>query len=177
MTTGASGLPALSVAANGTVGLLYTALENGMLVTHFLQTTNDFATTRDEVLSQFANNNPVIAADPYIGDYQDLQAVDNLFFGTFSASNNANGTLALFPQGVTFLRNFSGTPNQANFQLQNTTGINVTASIDPFFFSEAAISVAEPCSLLLVSLGALGMFGYSWPRRMAWRAQSRKRWG
>src|SRR5215467_817327 len=156
-TTVQSGLPSLSVAANGTVGLLYTTLENGMLVTHFVQTTNDFATIQDEVLSRFVSNNPVKAFDPYIGDFQDLQAIDNIFFGTFSASNNANGTLAVFPQGITFLRNFTGTPNQPNFQLTNLAGGNVSASIDPFFFSEAAIAVPEPAALLLLSFGLLAL--------------------
>jgi len=156
-TTVQSGIPALSVATNGTVGLLYTTFENGMLVTHFLQTTNDFATTQDEILSRFVSNNPVKAFDPYIGDFQDLQAIDNIFFGTFSASNNANGTLAVFPQGITFLRNFTGTPNQPNFQLTNLAGGNVSASIDPFFFSEAAIAVPEPAALLLLSFGLLAL--------------------
>src|SRR5215470_3110799 len=156
-TTVQSGIPALSVATNGTVGLLYTTFENGMLVTHFLQTTNDFATTQDEILSRFVSNNPVKAFDPYIGDFQDLQAIDNIFFGTFSASNNANGTLAVFPQGITFLRNFTGTPNQPNFQLTNLAGGNVSASIDPFFFSEAAIAVPEPAALLLLGFGLLAL--------------------
>jgi PEP-CTERM motif len=156
-TTVQSGLPSLSVAANGTVGLLYTTLENGMLVTHFVQTTNDFATIQDEVLSRFVSNNPIKAAEPYIGDFTDLEAIGNVFFGTFSASNNANGTLAVFPQGITFLRNFTGTPNQPNFQLTNLTGGNVSASIDPFFFSEAAIAVPEPAALLLLGFGLLAL--------------------
>jgi len=129
-----------------------------MLVTHFLQTSNDFVTRQDEVLSQFVNNNPPIAGNPYIGDFQDLQAVDNIFFGSFSASNNANGTLAFFPQGITLLRNFTGTPNQANFQLTNLAGGIVSASIDPFFFTEAAIfGVPEPATLILLGFGLMAL--------------------
>ena len=105
-----------------------------MLMTHLLQTTNDFGTTHDEVLAQFVNNNPPIVFNPYIGDYQDLQAVDNTFFGVFSASNAANGTLAFFPDGVAFARNFIGSPNQASFQLQDLAAGAVSFSIDPFFF-------------------------------------------
>lgn len=167
-TSVASGLPALSVSANGTVGLLYTTLENGMLVTHLLQTTDDFATTHDELLAQFINNNPAIVFNPYIGDYQDLQAIGDTFFGVFSASNAANGTLAFFPDGVAFPRSFIGSPNQASFQLENLVGGNVNFSIDPFFFSEAALSaVPEASSLTLFSMGVLGLFVYRWLRRAA----------
>jgi len=139
-----------------------------MLMTHLLQTTNDFGTTHDEVLAQFVNNNPPIVFNPYIGDYQDLQAVDNTFFGVFSASNAANGTLAFFPDGVAFARNFIGSPNQASFQLQDLAAGAVSFSIDPFFFSEAALlPVPEASSLTLFSMGVLGLFVYRWLRRAA----------
>jgi hypothetical protein len=114
------------------------------------------------------NNNPTIVFNPYIGDYQDLQTVDNTFFGAFSASNAANGTLAFFPDGVAFARNFIGSPNQASFQLQDLAAGAVSFSIDPFFFSEAALlPVPEASSLTLFSMGVLGLFVYRWLRRAA----------
>jgi hypothetical protein len=128
----------------------------------------DFATNHDEILAQFVNNNPGIVFNPYIGDYQDLQAVGNTFFGVFSASNAANGTLAFFPEGVAFPRSFIGNPNQASFQLQDLVGGTVSFSIDPFFFSEAALlAVPEASSLTLFSMGVLGLFVYRWLRRSA----------
>ena len=72
------------------------------------------------------------AFDPYIGDYADLQAVGEAFYGIFSAHNVPD--LANFPHGVHYQR-------KADFgthQLLAVNGITPVAnSIDPFFFHVA----------------------------------------
>ena len=130
-------LPALSILANGSVGLLYGDYNFGTnkLSQHLLTTTNDFASTNDVLLGTESNLNPSFAFDPYIGDYFDLTSVGNNFYGTFSASNLDDGTNATLNGATTFLRNFTGTPGTANFQLKDTTGNNVAGSIDPYVFS------------------------------------------
>lgn len=133
-------LPAVAVAGNGTVGLLYESLVAGNLETHFVQSSNDFATSTDTLLSLFANNSPAAAYDPYIGDYFDLEAVGNTFYGTFCASNSP--TASHWPSGVpTYLRDFA------------LIGTSVSPSIDPFFFSVDAIP--EP--------GAIALIAVFWP--------------
>jgi hypothetical protein len=66
---------------------------------------------------------------PYIGDYADLAAVSNSFYGVFSANNIPDP--ANFPNGVKYQRN-------ANFNTRKLLNVdNVTevlVSIDPFFF-------------------------------------------
>lgn len=124
-TTGSeAGLPALAVATNGTVGFLFTKFVSGKLETHFIQTANSFSTNQNDTLSRFTDGNPDPQFDPYIGDYEDLQAVGQTFYGTFCASNNTNA----FPQTVTFLRDSS------------LLGDSIPYSIDPFFFTTPAIS-------------------------------------
>ena len=133
-----SALPYLAVADNGAVGLLYTAqdLNNGVsfLETHFVQTGNDFKHSTDTLLSRFTDGNPPSTFDPYIGDYEGLKAVGDTFYGTFSASNQADGTHAIFPGGVVFQRDFTGTPGTSSFQLTDGSGNPVAASIDPYYF-------------------------------------------
>jgi hypothetical protein len=97
-----TGLPALAVAGNGTVGLLYTQLRAGNLETHFAQSRDDFATRQDSVVATFPDNDFTNPPQPYVGDYEGLVAVGNTFYGTFSASNNP--LVNRFPRGVFFQR-------------------------------------------------------------------------
>ena len=131
-----SGLPALAMTTNGTVGLLYTKLLSGNLETHFIETGDDFGTTSELTLSRFKDGTPVSQFDPYIGDYQDLETAGDTFYGTFSASNNTS----LFDSQPTFLRD------------KSLLGNSVAYSIDPYFFSLQAIP--EPSSFVLAALGA-----------------------
>lgn len=147
LTRDNAGLPALSVTSNGAVGLLYTSLNpaNNNLETHFLQTRSN-----EEVLATFASGAPALGGfNPYIGDYQDLEAVGKNFYGTFSASNNPNP--ANFPQGVYYQRNVNvGGTVMNNFTLTAAgtlddgsgggaaPGAAVNVSIDPYFFSDQA---------------------------------------
>jgi hypothetical protein len=119
-------LPALAIAGNGTVGLLYTEFTNGNLETHLVQSASDFSGKSDETLSRFVDNSVPVVFQPYIGDYEGLVAVGNTFFGTFSASND----VSLFPnpQQVVFLRDKTLLGNKVRF------------SIDPYFFTSDAIA-------------------------------------
>ncbi len=119
-----SALPALAIAANGTVGLLYTSYDGTNLETHLVQSSNNFTSNTDLLLSKFADQSLVSDFDPYIGDYEDLVAVGNTFYGTFSASNDTTD----FPQQPVFLRDpaLLGTKK-------------VPFSIDPFFFKTPAL--------------------------------------
>jgi len=117
-----AGLPALAVADNGTVALMYTYSIYGNLETHLTQTTDDFSTRSDLILSRFDNSELQLDFDPFIGDFERVIAVGNTFYGTFSASNNTK----LFLIQPTFLRN------------QNLLGNEVSYSVDPYYFSVPA---------------------------------------
>ena len=119
-----SAMPAAAIAGNGTIGLVYTALVGANLETHFVQSKDSFATNFKEVLSRFPDGNPEVTFDPYIGDYFDLVALGNTFYGAFSASND----VSLFPITPTFVRD------------QSKLGNTVAFSIDPFFFTTPAIA-------------------------------------
>jgi hypothetical protein len=151
-----AGLPALSVLANGAVGLLYQLYNpaTNQLSQHFLTTTDDFATTSDSLLGTETNATPAATFSPYLGDFFDLTSVDNSFYGIFSASNADNGLLASFPS-VSFQRNLVGTPGNANFQLRDISGSeNIAFSIDPFVFS---FTIGNPPPLALLGIGLLGL--------------------
>src|SRR5581483_3222694 len=125
-----TGLPALAVAQNATVGFLYTRLSaTGDLETHFTQFPGgDLGNPQDNILSRFPNAELVSQGDPFIGDYEGLEALGNQFYGVLSAANaNLPGR---FPQGVIFNRamGVNGFPN----------GNPADESIDPFFFTVAA---------------------------------------
>ena len=133
-------LPAIAVANNGAIGLLYESLVGTNLQTHFAQSGDGFATFTDSTLNIFPNNNPAAQYDPYLGDFFDLTAVGNTFYGTFCVSNDP--TAANWPSSLpTYLRNAS------------LLGSSVATSIDPFFFSEQA--VPEPGSLAVLSAATL----------------------
>lgn len=121
--------PALAVASNGTVGLLYQQVSNNRWVTHLEQTRNAFTNVRDTILSTVPTNTPAPQFQPYLGDYDFLLAVGGEFRGIFSANNTPD--LGNFPQGVKYQR-------RANFttkQLLNASGGVVAISIDPFYFT------------------------------------------
>jgi hypothetical protein len=118
------GLPAVAIATNGTIGLLYTRLAAGNLETHLVESADTFAKSTDFTLSRFPDGTPDVVFDPYIGDYMDLVAVGDTFYGTFCASNDVSA----FPITPTFLRDTSA------------LGTTVPFSIDPFFFATDAVS-------------------------------------
>jgi hypothetical protein len=161
-----SGLPALAVTADGQVGLMYTAFDavTNKLEQHFVRTSNNFLNVNDFVLERFTNGNVAFKINPYLGDYMDLAAVGNDFYGAFSSSNNLND--ASFPLGMpTFQRDSTGGPG--TFLLTDLSGNPVDFSVDPFFFTTAAPEVVpEPTTLLLwgTSMAGLGLAA-RWRRR------------
>lgn len=122
-TTEGSALPAIAIASNGTIGLLYTNYDGSHLETRFTQSFDVFTSHSEETLSRFEDQSLVPVFDPFIGDYQDLVAVGNVFFGTFSASNETDA----FPKRPVLLRDAT------------RLGVTVPFSIDPYFFKTPAI--------------------------------------
>ena len=160
-----SALPALTILANGDVGLLYATYTpggtnpdaTGTLSQHLVTTTDDFATTTDSLLGTESNTTPTAAFDPYIGDFYDLTSVGDTFFGIFSASNDDNGNLlsgADYPS-ATFQRCHTGTERTASFTLCDNSGGTPDLSIDPFFFSFSP--VPEPATVTLLGAALIGL--------------------
>lgn len=123
----------IAVADNGTAGLLVHQLitEDGQnrWRCQLIQSKDKFETLRRTTLANVPANNPVFDFLPYLGDYNCLVAVGDLFRGVFSASNIPDEDN--FPNGVTYQRN-------ADFQnntLDDGAGNNVQISIDPFYFT------------------------------------------
>lgn len=91
-------LPAVAVAANGTVGVLYDTYD-GMVggfpqfTVHFAQSTNRGGTWSTQTILTFLspakdNGN---ARQRVLGDYQQLKAVGNVFYGAFPANGAEAG--------------------------------------------------------------------------------------
>jgi hypothetical protein len=124
----------VSVAVNrrGDVGLLYQQLVgpsgSQRWESHLQLSTDRGHHWDDHLLATVAANAPAKAFDPYIGDYANLVAREDDFYGIFCANNTPD--LANFPHGVRFQRNH----DFATKQLLDLSGVNpVPISIDPFF--------------------------------------------
>jgi uncharacterized repeat protein (TIGR01451 family) len=131
-------LPALAVASDDTVGMLYLAQYYTDLEVHFLKAfSGSFAPSDivDRKLSKF----PWSGTDRWVGDYFQIRAVSYDFFGTFAAL--ADPQPSQFPSGVYFQRNVNvGGVIKNNFwlsrpgELVDLSGTHVDPSIDPFVF-------------------------------------------
>jgi hypothetical protein len=127
--------PGIAINSSGMVGVMYQQLP-GLLgaanrwETHFRSTGSGGTSWTDDVLSTFLDSD--LAASnwsPSLGDYLDIQAVGESFYGVFPAGNRA--VSANFPHGVTYQRNV----NWAGEALLGTNGITrIDVSVDPFFF-------------------------------------------
>ena len=162
-----SALPALTITQNGDVALLYASYNpsSNQLTQNLVTTTDDFATSTSSLLGTQSNATPTVNFFPYLGDFYDLTSVGNTLFGIFSASNDDNGTNALYPDAV-FQRNFTGTEGTASFQLKDLVGNNVALSIDPFVFSLNLAQVPEPATLTVLGTALIGLAVL----RRRWRA-------
>ncbi|HET8622556.1 MAG TPA: hypothetical protein VFM14_03260 [Gemmatimonadales bacterium] len=127
--------PALAITDAGKVGLLYQRLVANQgqprWQTHLRITSDGWATKPglDIVLADTPEDAPTYKFDPYIGDYADLEAVGQDFFGVFSAHNMPDP--ANFPYGVVYQRNHDFGRRLLLDVDQQTI---VPESIDPFFF-------------------------------------------
>jgi hypothetical protein len=149
--------------------LLYLQYESGsdqpvpasppLLETHLLVTADDFQHIADTILTVQPDGvpppDPKIA--PYVGDFFDMTSVDNTLYGVFSASNlDTNCDLKFgvdcFHNGVTFQRDFVGTPGMGDFALRDGFGNPVDFSIDPFFFSVNLDDLLFPCGVDCLTL-------------------------
>ena len=126
--------PALAAGNKGNIGFLFQALEqspSGMRwVTRLYTSTNGFQSRRSYLLATTDALNPLPVMQPYIGDYAELRAVGDRFYGVFSASNLPD-TLN-FPNGVAFQRLVD---LQRKIPLNEHGGFTIGISIDPFFFA------------------------------------------
>jgi uncharacterized repeat protein (TIGR01451 family) len=155
-------LPALAVADNGTVGLLYTIFSGDSMETHFLQAaipsmfwaSEGVPLEGDTLAVTPAVLNSASSADRCsltrnvsynIGRYHDLVASGDVFFGVFGASSEPEPIH--FPRGVRYLRKVlyptGAEPVQNSIlfapgKLVNDAGQCINPSIDPFFFYQYA---------------------------------------
>jgi hypothetical protein len=134
--------PAVAVNSGGVCGVLYQKLVGSTWETHIQRSSNG-TTWSDYILNTFDNGDANVpnSGNP-IGDYTDLVAVGNTFYGVFSALNYPDKSK--FPHGVKYLRNADFTTHK----LRNTTNTgDVITSIDPFFFKISPIEFLNICKL------------------------------
>jgi hypothetical protein len=124
--------PGLAMNANKTLAFLYqqVATSSGgeeIWSTNLERTKDNFKNKDTKILSWFpVSEIKINNGQPQLGDYLNLMAVGNDFYGIFSASNVPD--LSRFCCGVTFQRRFK------NGKLLDLHGGEVDPSIDPFFF-------------------------------------------
>jgi hypothetical protein len=129
--------PEIAVNDIGVVGVLYQSVVGGKWETR-LARSNDldattFATPGILLASQSATT-PMRTFSPYIGDYASLVAAGSNFVGMFSASNYPDK--ANFMTGVKFQREVDWAAHKLFADAAHT--VEVTPSIDPFFFEIGA---------------------------------------
>lgn len=124
--------PTLAINTHGRVAFSYQQLTgtspSQRWVTLLTRTDDAFTTVDMDTLATVPAGTPVRSFYPYLGDYMDLMAVGQNFYGVFSTSNTPD--MDRFPQGVTYHRNV----NWATSQLLDLTSNPVNESIDPFFY-------------------------------------------
>ena len=79
-------------------------------------------------LASMPSGNPMPCAMPYMGDYMDLKAINDDFYGVFSSTSDMSASN--FPLGVTYAR----TPTVAQLAKCPDATPQPETSIDPYFF-------------------------------------------
>ena len=124
--------PGLAVNSSGVVGALYQELVNkngdNRWRTHFVLSTDHFTNITDTVLADVLDSAEGATTTVIIGDYSNLVAIGNDFYGVFSAYNEPD--LSNFPVGVTYLRNHDF--NTKTLLNTNNSAV-VSPSVDPYF--------------------------------------------
>ncbi|MFZ1009677.1 MAG: hypothetical protein WAN65_22755, partial [Candidatus Sulfotelmatobacter sp.] len=148
--TGASN-SAVAIAVNGKIGLMYQKYvgtpPNDTWETHFAESINGTVWT-DTIIADTPASTPVVVTLPYLGDYLEMLAVGQNFYGTFCANNTPNPAnfpatpaTASNPNGAIFLRN---TTTSAPWNLLGSDGTTVVlASIDPFFVQVTEVAASS----------------------------------
>jgi hypothetical protein len=125
--------PSLAINSRGRVGFLYQKLTgtapNQRWETHLERTDDAFATHIDLVLHHAPDNVRDASGAGPLGDYNQLLAVGQDFYGVFSGNNTPDR--ANFPHGVKYQRNADFTTRKL-LAVDNMT--EVDPSIDPFYF-------------------------------------------
>jgi len=144
--------PALAVNSKSRLGFLYQLVtgpsSNQKWQTTLELTTDDFASITSYILANTPAGSPGKAFDPYLGDYLSMSAVDQSFYGIFTANNTPD--VDNFPSGVTYQRN-------ANFTTKTLLDLSnnpVSTSIDPFVFK-----VAPGVGRVVTAIADAGNFG------------------
>jgi len=125
--------PGVAVNTSGVVGLLYQELVNingdNRWRTHFIHSTDHFTNVAaDTVLADVLDSAEGATHSVIIGDYSNLIAILNDFYGVFSAYNEPD--LSNFPVGVKYLRNHDFSTKRL---LDISNSMVVPPSVDPYF--------------------------------------------
>jgi hypothetical protein len=122
--------PALAVNANGVVALLYQRLTGSEWQTSVDYTSTDFTSVQSVLLARHPSNQPARVYLPYLGDYTQMLAIGNKFYGVFTAGNRP--LKQNFHANVTFLRKADWT---GGVLLDTLNAPHSRFSMDPFFFT------------------------------------------
>jgi hypothetical protein len=129
--------PGIAINDKGQIGFLYQQLKgphnNQKWETHLAFSADDI-NWNHMVLATVPAATPLRQFFPYIGDYANIMAVGDNFYGVFCANNFPS--LANFPQGVHYQRNHNFITKKLFAQDGHT---EVAPSIDPFFFKTGFI--------------------------------------
>jgi hypothetical protein len=129
--------PALAINNHHRVAFLYQKITGSggsqRWETHFTRTKKHDPSqfeNPDLVLSTTPASTPAIIFNPYLGDYQHVIAVEEDFYGVFTAANLPD--MANFPHGVKYHRHADFATHLLFADAAHTQ--QVSPSIDPFFF-------------------------------------------